>query len=291
MTGGRGATGGAVGPSDADAVPSGGSDGDVEADVGSVEFDETIFMSSQELATVVLAEPFAIPGCPAALAQAYFVLYLDESITDELIIDRFGMETLKIFQAKRTQHLENLDRGCGVDMDAPGGEEPEDGPQSLMTQIDEGADGLVMDGNHVEGGLPVATGVSAQSSGYEDNNVVRGVVPSASHSDAWRRMTNVVLEPHLQGMEQNDQVHSQSLAGCLDHVAALAPDDQMDVEHVAAPLAGEPADAEPPGECSMESGGYVASCDAAGTNGQGLRLPHLPGLDGARDDGNVLPLE
>ena len=43
-----------------------------------------------KLAPVDLTTPFTIQGCPVALSQAYFTLYLDESITEEFIVDRFG---------------------------------------------------------------------------------------------------------------------------------------------------------------------------------------------------------
>ena len=82
-----------------------------EPDVGSVEFDEAVILSSQELAPVAPLEPLVIPGCPRALSHAYFTLYLDESITEELITDRFGVEVLRMFQEHRLKHVAALERG------------------------------------------------------------------------------------------------------------------------------------------------------------------------------------
>ena len=108
-----------------------GSDDAEEADVGSVEFDEAILLSSQELAPVDLTTPFTIQGCPVALSQAYFTLYLDESITEEFIVDRFGEDILLLFKERRKQHLGLLE----------GDREPElaasRGP--LDTQLDDAA--------------------------------------------------------------------------------------------------------------------------------------------------------
>ena len=115
--------GGAAGTQGQDTEPAGTdeveSDGMVEADVGSVEFDETILQSSQDLVPLVLAEPPRIPGCPAALAEAYFVVYVDESITDELVVDRFGLQTLQLFKGKKHEHLAALEGGTAVSPGKP----------------------------------------------------------------------------------------------------------------------------------------------------------------------------
>ena len=72
-----------------------------DADVGSVEFDEAVLQSSQQVPPPVASQMVHIPGCPTALAAAYMALFLDQSIMEELIEDRFGPDILHLFQEKR----------------------------------------------------------------------------------------------------------------------------------------------------------------------------------------------
>ena len=76
-----------------------------DADVGSVEFDEAVLQSSQQVAQPSPDQVVQVPGCPASLARAYMALFLDQSITEELVQDRFGPDVLKLFLDQRRSLL------------------------------------------------------------------------------------------------------------------------------------------------------------------------------------------
>ena len=77
------------------------SEADAGAEVGSVEFDEAVLEPSQLVAPRKEEQFVHIPGCPTSLARAYMALFMDGSITEELVGDRFGGEVLGLFLARR----------------------------------------------------------------------------------------------------------------------------------------------------------------------------------------------
>ena len=97
-----------------------GDDEDVaDADVGSVEFDEAVLQSSQQVEPPPFDKVVRIPGCPVSLARAYMAHFLDQSITEELIEDRFGPEVLRLFlDSRQAMVAERGPAACDTLLDA-----------------------------------------------------------------------------------------------------------------------------------------------------------------------------
>ena len=81
-----------------------------EPNVGSVEFDELVVQSSQQLPG---QESWQIPphiqGQEDSVVAAYLAMYLDGSIPDEIIEDRFGPATLGLFRTRRQKDVQLVD--------------------------------------------------------------------------------------------------------------------------------------------------------------------------------------
>ena len=81
-----------------------------EPNVGSVEFDELVVQSSQQLPEQTSSQvPPHIHGQEDSVVAAYLAVYLDGSIPDETIEDRFGPATLGLFRARRQSDVQLVD--------------------------------------------------------------------------------------------------------------------------------------------------------------------------------------
>ena len=73
-----------------------------EPNVGTVEFDQLVVDSSQQLPEAVAEpEPPQLEGHDSAVIAAYLTMYVDGSLPDETIEDRFGPAALQLFRARR----------------------------------------------------------------------------------------------------------------------------------------------------------------------------------------------
>ena len=73
-----------------------------EPNVGTVEFDQLVVESSQQLPEAVAEpEPPQLEGHDSAVIAAYLAMYVDGSLPDETIEDRFGPAALQLFRARR----------------------------------------------------------------------------------------------------------------------------------------------------------------------------------------------